>query len=402
MSLQLPDLLALALASLRGNRTRTLLSVLGVFMGVAAVQATLQIRSLNQAKIAQQLAEREAPQVQAGVWTFGKTSDVEALRRRFPDAHSVSGLRGVAWDEPAVYRDREANLRLTAVTRDYFETTGRRILKGRPLIADDFQRYRNSVVIDTLLAAQLFGELNPLNQVFYLHGAPYTIVGVMEQKNAQWETDEPLGTAFMPLATQQALTGSDRLGSVAIRPRGLPSQAAMEALEAELEAAITELHPQYTQPEYSRYLYVGSNVAEIIEAKAIAETQSRALLGVGFIALTVAAVGIANITVAAVLERTKEIGLRRALGARQRDILCQFLLEATIISVAGGLAAAIAVDVTTWTLTQQEIFDLPPYQFQPGNVAISLTAAVTAGLASSLLPARRASQLDPVAALRSE
>jgi putative ABC transport system permease protein len=140
-------------------------------------------------------------------------------------------------------------------------------------------------------------------------------------------------------------------------------------------------------------------VEDILEQRQVLQLTSRALAAVGAIALLVGGVGIANIMIAAVTERTAEIGLRRAIGATQPEIMLQFMLEAGLLSLLGG---AIAIGtVHGLTLIVSDVFELP-YQFEASTAIFSLTSAMGVGVGASFLPALRASRLDPVKALRSE
>lgn len=402
MSLGVGDLGRLAIASLQSNRLRTCLTATGVFLGVAAASTTLQVQHITALKLKARLAEREAPHVRAWVFSKGRLADLSAIAQQFPAVQAVSGAIPL-WGGEAIYRDRRRSVQGQAVTLSYFATTGRQILpgQGRPLLAVDFETYSNTVVIDTVLAAQLFEDENPIEKVFYVRGVPYRVVGVMAAKSQEYSNPEqPVGEFVLPIATQMALTGSQAVEQIAVRPR---DPEALSTLEPQLKTFLQQRFPEFTQPPWAQFdlPYTGSNVEDIQAAQRTLRTATRSLLLVGAIALGIAGVGIANITVASTLERTREIGLRLAIGATAQEILLQFLLESVLISLIGGLSAIAAVESVTWLLTQQERFDLPAYQFSGQNSAIALSAALAVGLSSSFIPAWRASRLDPVKALRS-
>ncbi|MDY7020046.1 MAG: FtsX-like permease family protein, partial [Cyanobacteriota bacterium] len=142
-----------------------------------------------------------------------------------------------------------------------------------------------------------------------------------------------------------------------------------------------------------------NTVSDILEQKKTLESVSTALLVVGAISLLVGGVGIANVTIASVIERTPEIGLRRAIGATQNDVMLQFILEAAILSLVGGSLAVASVHGLTVLVAQRFEF---PYEFESRSAAIALSSAVLVGIGAGFFPALRASQLDPVKALKGQ
>ena len=184
-----------------------------------------------------------------------------------------------------------------------------------------------------------------------------------------------------------ALTGSRDIGSIQIRPYKI------EDLKDLADKAKQLMEQRFPGKE----IYSWNNVRQILAQQETLEMASHGLTAVGIISLLIGGVGIANITIAAVMERTPEIGLRRAIGAKRRDILLQFILEAAILSLLGGTAAIISVHGLTMVVA--ETFKLP-YEFESKTAALSLGSALLVGVGAGFLPAVRASRLDPVKALR--
>ncbi|MEA5468984.1 ABC transporter permease [Spirulina sp. 06S082] len=377
---------------------RTLLTILGIFMGVLAVNATLQVKSISSTKIIKRLSEREAPHLE--IWTaFSTLEDLNYLKQELKGIHSVSATVSDWQNNRVIYRDRQENMQLSAVSEEYFTATGRQILPnlGRKLLDDDFKNYRNSLVIDRIGRERLFREDNPINKIVYIRGVPYRIVGVMESKQKQYQSEEPIAEFVMPLSTHLALTNQREIRQFIIRPDRLDR---IEALKPQIKTLLHKKHPELQELSFRDYPYVNSNVEDILKDREIARIAANSLLAAGIISLIVSGVGIANITIASVLERTPELGLRRAIGAQKKQILAQILLEAIIVSSLGGLGAIALVNSVTFLLTQQENLALPPYKFNIENVLLSLSAAIATGVGSSLVPAIRASQVEPVKALR--
>src|SRR4028119_1180490 len=389
MSLSPLDLIALTCNSLRSNLLRSGLTSLGVFMGVAAVSATLQVGSISRAVIAEQLAQREAPQVFIGLWGVRdkqpKLEDMEFLRQQLQGWQAISAINWIGSSQ-TLFQGEEAEPFMLAVSPDYLLTTGRRVLLGRPFTAADFDNYRLVVVIDQFLADKLFKGQEPIGQLIFSEQRPFLVVGVIETKFNS-DGDEPKGNLLLPLSTYSAMTGSQRIDSISVRPNDLKDMKKLE------EQAKQLLKQHFTGSDF----YAGNNVEEILKQKETLELASRGLTAVGIISLLIGGVGIANITIAAVIERTSEIGLRRAIGAKRRDILLQFILEAVILSLVGGTAAFMSVHGLTMVVA--DTFKLP-YKFETSTAALSLSSALLVGVGAGFLPALRASQLDPVKALR--
>ncbi|MDY6940812.1 MAG: ABC transporter permease [Cyanobacteriota bacterium] len=391
MGLKIPDLFKLTYVSLRGNPLRSTLTALGVFMGVGAVSATLQVSNISQAIISQQLDEREAPQINVNPdWGPNyqpfEIEDLEYLKNRLSEAKAISTMRW-AWFNPVLFQDRQAEPDMYGVSQDYFDTSGRALEEGRRFTPADFTNYRSVVAIDRILAEQLFGSERPIDRRIYVGGRPYVVVGVMESK-LQYSDEEPRGMLVMPLSVHSALTGERTLRRIQIRPENLED---LEPLETRLLQLLEQRYP-------NRAFRTRHNVVDLLEQQKTLNSVGRALLAVGGIALLVGGVGIANITIASVMERTKEIGLRLAIGATARDILLQFVLEAMLLSLLGGTLAIATVHSLTVVVSQQ--FELP-YKFDGKSATFALGSALLVGIGAGFFPALRASQLDPVTALRS-
>jgi putative ABC transport system permease protein len=395
MSLAPLDLLIFTYRSLSGNLLRSALTTVGVFMGVTAVSATLQVGTISRAVIAQRLAEREAPQVTLiPQWVPGpdrriqlKLEDLEFLRQRLTGLQSISAWNWMSAGQ-TVFQDQQTYPSMIAVSQEYLLTSGQQLAAGRFFTAADFADFRPVAVIDQLLVAQLFQNQYPIGKQIYAARQPYTVVGVVPTKT-QDEEDPTEGLIMIPIAYYSALTGSREIDSIRIRPRELKD---LEDLGDRAEQLLTQRFP-------SQQFWVWNNVEDILEQQRILALTSQALAAVGAISLLVGGVGIANIMIASVTERTAEIGLRRAIGATQTEIMLQFILEATLLSLLGGSIAIATVHGLTVVVTDQ--FELP-YEFAASSASLTLGSALLVGVGASLLPALRASQLDPVKALRSE
>ncbi|MDY6900576.1 MAG: ABC transporter permease [Cyanobacteriota bacterium] len=388
--LSLKDLTVLSCKSLIANKVRSALTTLGVFMGVGAVNATLQVGDISRAILAQQLAERGTPRVQifAG-YNEGinlNLEDMNYLRRSINNITAISGINFISYgDKKVFYQAQEAEPRISAVTQDYLQTTEIKLLKGRFFNSQDFLQYRPVIVIDKFLADKFFKNQNPLGKQLLTDGRLYDVVGIIETKMDFGS--EPTGKILLPFSRYTATTGIESVRLISIRPRNTEKMEELKTIAQELL--------QKRLPGVELYAY--SNIEDIIETQKVLEIASAGLTFVGMISLLIGGVGITNITIAAVIERTAEIGLRRAIGATKYEILCQFIIEAAILSLVGGITAITTIHGVTTVVAQ--VFSLP-YEFKVKTVSFSLGSAVLVGVGAALFPSLRASQLDPVKALR--
>ncbi|MDV3347841.1 ABC transporter permease [Leptothoe sp. ISB3NOV94-8A] len=394
MGLPLPDLLFMTWRSLTNQWLRSGLTTFGVFMGVGAVSATLNIQTITREQIDLKLAQRDRPFVSP--WVYARNGPQPELDEAFQKAltnsiteiRSVSSISNVYNINNVQYEANEAEVDARSVSLNYLDTTGRQMLQGRFFDPGDVEQYRPVAIIDEQLAVGLFQEKSPLNKAVYANGNRFIVIGVMESKsNSEWGTG---GELWMTETFATVLSGGYRWDSLQISSHSLTQIGDLsEAVEAFLQQS-------FPQAE----VHVWSNADDLLEDLEVQKIASAALTAVGLIALVIGGVGIANITVAAVLERTKEIGIRRAIGASKLEVMSQFILEAVILSLLGGAVAVATVHGLTQAATT--IVIEAPYRFSSRNAALSMGAAVVVGVGASFIPALRATQVDIVKALRSD
>lgn len=394
MGLPLPDLLFMTWRSLTNQWLRSGLTAFGVFMGVGAVSATLNIQTITRDQIDLKLAKRDRPFISPWVRVRdGPNPELDeafqtTLTNSIPEIRSISSISNVYSLDKAQYEAQESDIRARSVSLNYLDTTGRRMLQGRFFDPADADQYRPVVLIDEQLALTLFEEQSPLNKAIYVDGNRFVVIGVIESKsNSEWGTDAEL---WITETYATVLSGGYRWPSLQISSHSLTQIGDLS------DAVETFLKQSFPQAE----VYVWSNADDLLEDLEVQQIASAALTAVGLIALVIGGVGIANITVAAVLERTKEIGIRRAIGASKLEVMGQFVLEAVILSLLGGVAAVATVHGLTRVATTVVIE--APYTFSPRNAALSMGAALGVGVGASFIPALRATQVDIVKALRSD
>ena len=394
MGLPLPDLLFMTWRSLTNQWLRSGLTAFGVFMGVGAVSATLNIQTITREQIEIKLAARDQPFVSPWVYSRqGPTPELDeavqkSLRDSVSEIRSISSIGNVYSIDTVQYEDQEADIRARSVSLNYLDTTGRQVLQGRFFDQADVEQYRPVALIDEQLAESLFQEQSSLNKAIYANGNRFVIIGVIEAKsNSEWGDG---GELWITQTFAQVLAGEYQWDSLQISAHSLTQ---INDLSDAVEAFLLQNFPQAE-------VHVWNNADDLLEDLEVQQIASAALTAVGLIALVIGGVGIANITIAAVLERTKEIGIRRAIGASKLEVMSQFILEAVILSLLGGAAAVATVHGLTRVATTAVIE--APYRFSPRNAALSMGAAVAVGVGASVVPALRATQIDIVKALRSD
>lgn len=392
MSLSLIDLTRLAFISLRAKPFRSSLTALGIFMGVIAVSVPLQVRNISSAVLTREMKKREAAHALiyprsnqvTGIVAKFKMTDLEFLKAKLNGLRAISSsVQGRS--DKIFFQDQELQTQTLGVTEEFLETTGREIIKGRFFTKSDFNNYRSVVVIDEFTEKELFKGEDPISQRIYFQNRLYFIIGVVQQRQ-QFFRQEPQGLLIMPITTKTILTGRQEIDNILLRPN---DDKNLETLGNE---AVKLLKERYPGIEF----LASSNIVDVQFMNRVSTVVSVVLVILGSIALAVGGVGITNITIASVLERTQEIGLRRALGATRSDILFQFLLEAALISLLGGTMALITVHGVTVIVSS--VFNLP-YEFFPSIAITAVGSALFVGLGAGFIPANRASLLDPVKAL---
>ncbi len=401
-----------ALRALRVNKLRSALTMLGIIIGVGAVIAMVGVGAGAQARVAEQIQSLGSNLiiVLSGSTTSGgirlgqgsqltiTEEDSLAIAREIPAVQaSAPSMRGTA---QVVYGNLNWATGIQGVTPDYSEAREWGVTSGRFLTIEDLDGATKVALLGQTTAQNLFGDLDPLGQIIRIKKVPFTVVGVLDRKGQNsWGQDQddiviiPLTTAKKKvLGVSQANARS--VGSISVKIRA--GENMVEA-EDQMRALLRQRHR--LQP-YQDDDFTLRNLSEILQTQEeSSKVMTYLLAAIASVSLLVGGIGIMNIMLVSVTERTREIGLRMAVGARGRDILLQFLVEAVTLSLIGGI-----IGIALGVASSQAISEFAEWRTQLplGAVVMAFGFAAAVGVFFGFYPARKAARLDPIEALRYE
>jgi putative ABC transport system permease protein len=400
------DALEFALRALWRNKTRAALTALGVIIGVAAVIAMLGVGRGARDRVAEQfealgshnLVVRSGSITRGGVRTGVGTVTTLTLA----DADAIAGAPGLVAAAPSVraavqarYRGTNWGTSVEGVTPDYPRVRSWAVVEGEFFSERDVASAAHVCVLGQTVAHELFGLARPAGETILLEGLTCHVLGVLAQKGATaWGRDQD-DTILAPITTvQRKLRGITHVERIEVQAAG--REAALRA-EDVIRTLIRQRHRLRDGEDDDFRLY---NRAEWAESAEESVRVFAWLLGtIASISLLVGGIGIMNIMLVAVTERTREIGIRMAVGARRRDVLWQFLLEALVLSGAGGVLGILAGVAGALVVGRFSQFNV---SVTPGSILVAFLFSALVGVFFGLHPARRASQLRPIEALRHE
>ena len=395
--------LLLSLRAITRNVLRSFLTILGVVIGVAAVitMVTLgkgatrsvsdQISSMGSNLLMLRPGQRFGPG--ADVAPNFKLADVEAIRAQITTIDAVAPVASLS--VTAVYQARNWSTMVTGSTNDHFRAGNWEIVSGRDFTETEERSGRAVCVIGESVRANLFGSQNPVGSDIRIKQFSCEVVGLLKAKGQSAMGSDQDDTVVMPLRTvQRRLTGSQDVSRLTVSVR---EGASIDAAKEQLVLLMRERR----------------NIAEneddnfrVMDTRQIAETLTGTtriltmLLGaVAAVSLLVGGIGIMNIMLVSVTERTREIGIRLAIGALEREVLLQFLIEAVVLASLGGLIGLALAAGASMTIARMMGI---PYLFDPLTNILSFLFSAAIGVIFGFFPARRAAQLDPIDALRHE
>ncbi len=391
--------------ALVANKVRTFLSMLGIMIGVCAVVAMLALGAGAQKSIQSSLASLGSNLLvlRPGAARMGAVSLDSGSVTRFTleDAKQLATLVHVNRTSPSVsgrgqlvYGNRNWSTQLQGVTVDYPTMHAAVPMAGRFFNPQELEGRARVAVLGLTPVRRIFENKNPIGEFIKINRISFQVIGVLPEKGANGFRDED-DTVVVPVTTaMRRVLGKVYVDSIDIEASDGDS---LDVAQEEVRAMIQKLHPA---PDDGLERFQIRNMAEI--QAAVSETNrtmSMLLAAIAGISLLVGGIGIMNIMLVSVTERTREIGLRKALGARRRDILWQFLIEAVLVSATGGIVGiSLGVGITFLMATLAGW----PTSIAPASVALSFIFSAGVGVAFGLWPAKKASALNPIDALRWE
>ena len=402
----------IALRALRVNRMRSALTMLGIIIGVAAVIAMVGVGAGATARIQQQIqsigsnlimvlpgsVSTNGVRLGAGAVASLTQDDAKAIAAECPSvALSVPTVRGGV---QVVYGNNNWATNAQGVTPDYMTVRDYTMLSGQFFTTQDVDAAAKVAVLGETVAENLFGDSDPTGQVVIIKNVPFTVAGVLTPKGQSPTGQDQDDVILLPISTaMQKVLGANRANAQAVGSLTVQaiSPQAMDSAIEEMEALLRERHRILPGLEDD---FTIRNLTEVFQAQETSAQVMSILLGaIASVSLIVGGIGIMNIMLVSVTERTREIGLRQAVGAKTGDILMQFLVEAVTLSLLGGIVG-IAVGLAASVLISH--FAKWSTAVSPLSILLAFLFSALVGVFFGYYPARKAAYMDPIEALRYE
>lgn len=404
--------LAIAMQALRVNKMRSILTMLGIVIGVAAVIAMIAIGNGAQQRLQEQIASlgsnllivvpgsiiQSGARLGAGNAQTLTELDARAILNEIPDVAFAAPL--TRSNAQVVFGNTNWATSIHGVYNDYFDVREWNLADGRFFDQGEITRFGKVAILGKTVSSQLFGEDNPVGQVVRIRGIPFEIIGLMETKGQSSQGQDQDDVIFVPLTTGRNRLFGEPRGRIA-RVGTIMIKAQEGASTQEVEVRITELLRQRHRiaPGMENDFQI-RNLTEILKTQeAASKVMSMLLAAVASVSLLVGGIGIMNIMLVSVTERTREIGLRLAVGARGRDIMMQFLVEAMTLATLGGAIGVLLGVLISWLVAYIANWSI---SLNPLSIILAVGFSAAIGIFFGYYPAKKAAKMQPIEALRYE
>jgi len=411
--MKLWDCFSTALRALLGNKLRSILTMLGILIGVAAVISVLSLGSAQSAIVEESFATLGSNLIyvtplESGMMGVGSQStltleDAQAIAQNAPSVEDVAPM-AQTYAQVVAGRENLSNTIIAGVTPEAVWVDNYAVAQGSFITDFDYGARSRVAVLGNEVAKTLFGEMDPTGQSIRIGGRQFQVSGVLESRGMGFGVEDmrvyiPLSTFYITLATSQVGSRGSSVNMISVQ---VESGDMLEPAEQEITDILRDRHGlREGEDDDFRVLNVASVADQVTQVLGILQL---VLAGIAGISLLVGGIGIMNIMLVSVTERIREIGLRKAVGAKRRDILIQFLIEAATLGLFGGaLGVGLGwIIVKIMSVIATNLGFSFTAMLSGDAIALSVGVAIFIGLVSGLYPAIRAARLDPIESLRHE
>ena len=404
------EAILIALGALRVNLMRSVLTMLGIIIGIASVIVMVAVGAGAEKVIADQISSIgtnllvvlpgsvKTGGVQSGPGAVPTLTidDGRAIKRECPSVLAASpNIRGHG---QIVFANQNWSTELTGIDPDFLVVRDWAVVRGRPFTDSDVDSASKNCIIGQTIVSELFGSVDPLGKVVRIFKVPFRVIGVLQKKGQSPQGTDQDDTVLIPLTTAaRKVFGSpfpNAVGGIVVKVR---SKELISRAEDEITALLRQRH--HIGPDKEDDFTV-KNLSELLSVAATSSRTMSLLLGaIASISLAVGGIGIMNIMLVSVTERTREIGIRMAVGASEGNILLQFLTEAVLLTLCGGIVG-IGLGIVAATVISR-FFGWATF-VSPQAVLIATLFSAMVGIFFGYYPARKAASLNPIDALRYE